>query len=226
MKALSLALLLLGVIPAAAGLEFESALIKVDAGLNDKTVTRDFHFTNRGDKAVTIKQADGGCSCLDAQVAGGKLGYAPGESGTIRVVFEVGSFQGTVDKNISVWLDGDPEEKPSTMLTMSVNIPVIIQLEPKSLKWEIGAPATAKVIDVIMNYEKPIHIQAVATSNETFSTKLITVEEGKRYKIEVTPAKGTDSAALSIVRIETDVDVEKQRVQQGFAVISSQPKSQ
>lgn len=224
MKFLCLVLFLFGVVPAGAGLEFESALIKVDAGLNDKTVTRDFHFTNRGDKAVSIKQADGGCSCLQAQVAGGKLGYAPGESGTIRVVFEVGSFQGTVDKNISVWLDGDPEDKPSTTLTMSVTIPVIIQVEPKTVKWEVGSPAAPKVIDVMMNYEKPIHITAVATSNGTFSAKLTAVEEGKHYRIEVTPEKGTDSAALSIIRIETDVDVEKQRVQQGFAVISSQPK--
>lgn len=224
MKALSLALLLLGAIPAAAGLKFDESEIKVDADLNDKTVTRDFKFTNSGDKPLRITQADAGCSCLAVQVAGGKFNYAPGESGVLRAVFELGSFQGTVDKQINVWLEGDPEDNPSTMLKMSVHIPVIIQLEPKTLKWDVGSPASAKVIDVTMNYGKPIHITSVATSNETFSTKLITIEEGRRYQVEVTPTKGTEGAALSIVRIETDVDVEKQRVQQGFAVISSQPK--
>lgn len=223
MKVLPLALLLLGAIPAAAGLKFEASEIKVDAELTDKTVTRDFKFTNSGDKTVKITQADAGCSCLAVQVAGGKFSYAPGESGVLRAVFELGSFQGTVDKQINVWLEGDPEEKPSTMLKMSVNIPVIIQLEPKTLKWDLGSSPSPKVIDVTMDYGKPIHISSVASSNETFSTKIITVEEGKRYKVEVTPEKGTDTASLAIIRIETDVDVEKQRVQQGFAVISSQP---
>lgn len=220
-KALILALLLPGVLPAVAGLEFETPLISVEADLDDKTVTRDYKFTNNGDKAVKIKQADAGCSCLAVQVAGGKFSYAPGESGLLRAVFEVGSFQGQVDKQINVWLEGDPEDKPSSILTMSVHIPVIIKLEPKTVKWEVGAPAKAKVIDVEMNYKDPIRITSVGTSNDMFSTKIVTVEEGKHYRIEVTPAKGMAVAGLSVVRIETDVDVEKHRVQQGFAVISA-----
>lgn len=221
MKALTFILLLLGLIPAGAALEFETPSIKVDADLNDKTVTRDFKFTNKGEKPVKIKQADAGCSCLAVQVAGGKFDYAPGESGILRAVFELGSFQGTVDKQINVWLEGDAEDKPSTSLMMSVNIPIIISLEPKTLKWEVGAPAEPKVIDVKMNYGKPIHVLSVATGNDSFSAKLITVEDGKHYQVEITPAKGTDSAGLAVVRIETDVEIEKQRIQQAFSVISA-----
>lgn len=220
MKALTLCLFLLGIIRAAAALEFETPAIKVEADLTDKSVTRDFKFTNNGDKAVKITQADAGCTCLAVQVRGGKFTYAPGESGILRAVFELGSFQGTVDKQINVWLEGDSEEKPSTTLIMSVHIPVIINLEPKTVKWAVGDPAEAKVIDVKMDYAKPIRITSVATSNESFSTKLITIEKGEHYQVEITPTKGTDSAGISVIRIETDVDVVKQRVQQGFAVIS------
>lgn len=223
MKAIPFLLLLFAIFPASAALEFETPAIKVDAGLNDKVVTRDFKFTNSGDKAVRITQADAGCSCLAVEVAEGKFSYAPGESGVLRATFEVGSFQGTVDKQINVWLEGDPEEKPSTSLKMSVHIPVIIKVEPKSLKWKVGETAEAKVIDVAMDYEKPIHVTAVATSNDSFSAELITVEDGKHYQIKVTPQKGTDSPGLNIVRIETDVDIERQRVQQAFAVISASP---
>jgi hypothetical protein len=221
MKALLFALFLPGILPAAAGLEFETPAIKVEADLNDKVVTREFKFKNSGEKAVKIKEADAGCSCLAVEVAGGKFTYAPGESGVLRAVFELGSFQGTVDKQINVWLEGDPEEKPSTSLTMSVHIPVIIKLEPKAVKWLVGDPAEPKVIDIEMDYAKPIHVTSVGTSNASFSTKLITVEEGKHYKLEITPVNGTGEAGLSVVRIETDVDVDKQRVQQGFAVISA-----
>ncbi len=225
MKILSAILFLFAVAPAHAELKFESPVIEVAAGLNEKTVTRDFKFTNVGDKAVKITQADGGCSCLTTQVAGGKFAYGPGETGILRAMFEVGSFQGAVDKPIKVWLEGDPEDSPSATVTLRVNIPVIIALEPKTVRWEVGDPVEPKTIDVTMNYKQPIHIKSVSTSNDSFSAKLITVEEGKHYKVQITPA-GTASAGLSIVRIETDVDVDKQRVQQGFATISPQPRKQ
>lgn len=223
MKILTLILLLGGILPINAALEFETPIIEVDAGLNDKTVMRDYKFTNSGEKAVKIKEADGGCSCIQVEVAGGKRDYAPGESGLLRATFELGSFQGSVDKQINIWLEGDPEEKPSSTITMRVNIPVIIKLEPKTLKWNVGEKAEAKFIDVEMNYTKPIHITSVIVGNESFAAKLVTVEEGKHYQIEVTPARGTAESGLSIVRIETDADVEKHRVQQGFAVITAQP---
>ncbi|QTN33400.1 DUF1573 domain-containing protein [Akkermansiaceae bacterium] len=221
MKALALLLLLAAALPAAAALRFEAPSIKAEANLDDKFITRDFKFTNSGDKAVTIREADAGCSCLAIQVAGGKLNYAPGETGTLRAVFELGSFQGTVEKQINVWLEGDPEEKPSTTLSMSVHIPVIISVEPKSVKWQVGGPADMQVIEVTMDYGKPIRVTSVATGNDMFSAELVTIEEGKRYAIQVKPAKGTDAGGLAVVRIETDVDVEKQRVQQAFAVISA-----
>ena len=226
MKSLPFLLLLFACLPAAAALKFETPAIKVDADLNDKTVTRDFKFTNSGDKAVKITQADAGCSCLGVEVAEGKFSYAPGESGVLRATFEIGSFQGTVDKRINVWLEGDPEDKPSVSVVMSVHIPVMIKVEPKSLKWTVGDPAEPKLIDVTMDYKKPIHVTSVGTSNETFSAELITIEDGKHYQIKVTPGKGTAAAGLNIVRIETDADIERHRVQQAFAVISAAPAKQ
>ena len=226
MKAFAFLLLLLAAFPATAALEFETPAIKVDADLNDKTVTRDFKFTNGGDKVVKITNADAGCSCLGVEVADGKFTYAPGESGVLRATFELGNFQGTVEKRISVWLEGDPEDKPSTSVSMSVHIPVIIKVEPKSVKWQVGDPAEPKMIDVTMDYKKPIRVTSVGTSNDTFSAELITLEDGKRYQIKVTPAKGTSSAGLNIIRIATDAEIEKHRNQQAFAVISSSPKKQ
>lgn len=226
MRTLPILLLLLASFPATAALEFETPAIKVDADLNDKTLTRDFKFTNSGDKAVKITNADAGCSCLGVEVAGGKFSYAPGESGILRATFEVGNFQGTVDKRINVWLEGDPEDEPSVSVTMSVHIPVIIKVEPKSLKWKVGDPAEPKTIHVTMDYKKPIHVTSVGTSNETFSAELITVEEGKHYQIKVTPQKGTTSAGLNIVRIETDAEIERHRIQQAFAVISATIRKQ
>lgn len=202
----------------AAGLKFENSLNEVNAELNAKTVTSDFKFTNTGSQSVKIREADAGCSCLAVEVSGGKLSYAPGESGVLRATFEVGSFQGAVDKSINIWLDGDPADKPSSTLSLRVHIPVIIALEPKTVKWEVGEKAGTKTIEVKMSYDKPIHVTKVSTSNSDFSAELETIEKGKRYAIKVTP-KNTKSPGLSIVRIETDADVQRHRVQQAFSVV-------
>ena len=201
----------------AAGLDFENETRDVNAGLDEKVVKSEFKFTNSGKEPVTIKAADAGCSCLAVEVAEKKMTYAPGESGVLRATFEVGAFQGVVDKPIHIWLDGDPEEKPSQTVHLKVHVPTIISVEPKSVKWDIGTGGV-KSIDVKMDYEKPITIRKVTTSNPDFSSKLVTVEEGKHYRIEVTPVE-TRRPGLTIIRIETDADVEKQRIQQAFGVM-------
>lgn len=211
---------IVGILPLCAGLEFEKENISAEAGLEDKMISRDFKFTNGGSEAVTIKGADAGCSCISVEIAGGKLTYAPGETGTMRANFEIGTFQGVVEKPIHVWLETDPDEKPSSTVKLSITIPTIISLEPKTVKWRTGDAAEPKVIDVKMTYAKPIHVTSVSANNENFTAKLITVEEGKHYQVEMTP-QDTEATGLCIVRITTDVDVPKQRIQQGFAVISS-----
>lgn len=216
----ALLLSMVGILPLCAGLKFEEEKISTDVGLDEKTISRDFKFVNAGDKVVTIKGADAGCSCISVEIGGGKFTYAPGEKGTIRANFEIGSFQGTVDKSIHVWLDGDPDEKPSSTVMLSINIPIIIALEPKTVKWKLGEGGSPKMIDVKMDYEKPIHIMQVVSSNENFQIKLITLEQGKHYQVEVTP-QDSEATGLGILRIETDVDVPKQRIQQAFAVISA-----
>lgn len=220
MKHLLALLFLLAAPPLLAELKFDTPVLDANADLDATTLVREYKFTNAGSKTVKITQADAGCSCLAVEVAAGKFSYAPGETGTIRATFAIGSFQGTVEKNIYIWLEGDREEAPSANVMLRVHIPVIISLEPKTLKWELNGSAEKKTIDVKMDHVKPIRITSVSTSNDSFSAEVVTVEEGKHYKIEVTP-KDTATAGLCIVRIETDTDVEKQRVQQGFAVISA-----
>lgn len=220
MKNLLAILFLLAILPIRAELKFETPVIDADAALDATSLVREYKFSNVGTKAIKITQADAGCSCLAAELAGGKFTYAPGESGTLRATFEIGSFQGTVEKPILIWLEGDHEDSPSAKVTLRVHIPVIIALEPKTVRWEQGGAMEPKSIEVKMDYKQPIHITSVATSNETFTAKLLTIVEGKHYKIEVTPT-GSAATGLSIIRIETDTDVTKQRVQQAFAVIAA-----
>lgn len=212
--------LMLATLPslAAAGLDFPRSLVEIHAPVDAASVTADFEFTNRGEQEVTVVKYDAGCSCMAVQITGGKLRYAPGESGVIRAVFEIGNFSGSVDKAVALWLNGDPPDKPSQQLTVRVHIPVLVLLEPKTLKWDLGGPAESQTIKIIIQDQKPIHVKKISASSPAFRHELKTIEEGKRYELSVTPTQ-INTPGLAILRIETDSAVEKHRVQQAFAVV-------
>lgn len=199
-------------------LDFKETFKEVHAPADVKTVTADFEFTNRSDQEVTIAKHESTCSCMSVGVKGGKLRYAPGESGLIRAEFDMGNFSGEIDKVINLYLDKDPLDQPSVKLTVRVHIPVLINLEPKTLKWDLAGKAEPQSIKIVMNHNKPIKVTKVTCSSENFKTELKTVTEGKSYELVVTP-QAIDKPALAILRIETDCEIAKHRTQQGFAVV-------
>lgn len=202
----------------AAGLEFKELVKEVNAGANSATITADFEFTNKSDKIVTIAKSDPGCSCLQVQISGGKLKYGPGESGVIRTTFDMGNFSGTIDKMVAVWLDDDGPDKPSVRLTIRVHIPVLVSLEPKTVTWNIGAKAEPQTIRIRMAEGKSIHIVGVKSSSGSFKTEVKTIEDGKQYDLVVTPGE-TGAPGIGVLRIETDCDIAKHKIQQAFAVV-------
>lgn len=201
-----------------AGLDFPSTLKEIHAPADVEFVTADFEFTNNSEKTVNVARVDPTCSCISVKIKDGKLRYAPGESGLIRAKFDMGNFAGTVDKVVAVWLDNDPEDKPSQALTVRVHIPVLVSLEPKTLKWEIGGKSEPQTIRIQMNYTSPIHVKGVKSSSKAFKHELKTIEDGKLYDLIVTPLE-FDSPGMAIIRVETDCEIVKHRTQQAFAVL-------
>ncbi|MES2921890.1 MAG: DUF1573 domain-containing protein [Verrucomicrobiota bacterium] len=210
--------LLLAAFSQAAGLEFTELLKEVNATADVATVTTDFKFKNTGNKPVTIAKTDPGCSCLKVEISGGKLTYAPGESGVVRTTFDMGNFSGTVDKMVALWIDNDPPDKPSMKLTVRVHIPVLVAVEPKTVKWSTGGKPDPQTIQIRMAEGKPIHVTGVKSSSPSFKCELKALEEGRKYDLIVTPLD-MDTPGISVFRIETDCEVSKHRIQQAFAVI-------
>jgi hypothetical protein len=202
----------------AAGLEFKETTKELHAPADVNTVSADFEFTNRSDKTVTVTKYESTCSCMSVTIKGGKLSYAPGESGVIRAQFDMGNFSGEIDKVVLLWLDGNKSEKPSLSLTVRVHIPVLVSLEPKTVKWELNGKGEPQSIRVTMKHDKPIRVTAVKSTSEAFKLELKTIEEGKTYDVNVTPLN-MKSPGLAVIRIETDCDIDKHRIQQAFAVV-------
>lgn len=202
----------------AGALEFKAPLQDIRIVPEAKTATADFEFTNKTGKEVVVKQYKPLCDCTTASIREGKLRYAPGESGVIRTELKLENLAGVVDKMIAIWIDDDPEDKPSVSLTMRVHIPVLVQLEPKSLTWQIGGKCEPQTMRIRMNYSKPIHIKTVTTAAGNFNYGLKTVEHGKLYELTVTP-EDCGTVQLAIFSIETDCDIAKYQVHQAFCAI-------
>lgn len=201
-----------------AGLDFPATLKEVHAPADAQKVTADFEFTNRSEKIVNVAKVDPTCSCIAVKIKDGKLRYAPGESGLIRAEFDMGNFSGTVDKVLAVWLDNDPEDKPSLALTVRVHIPVLVSLEPKTLKWNLGGKGEPQTVRIQMNHTSPIHVTDVASSSKAFKQEIKTIEDGKSYELIVTPLD-IKSPGLAIMRVTTDCDIAKHKIQQAFAIV-------
>jgi len=216
MRWLTILLLVTGC--ARADLVFDAMMKERHLAPDAQAVEMDFNFKNGGDKAVKIRHYDAACSCLSAQVKGGKLEYAPGEEGVIRAKFDMGNFSGQVDKKVVIWVDDDPEEKPSVVLTVRVHIPELVVVEPKTLKWTIGEEVGPKTIRITMAYEKPIKIMGVSGSNDRFPHQLKEIRAGEEYELTITPDE-TNTPGIGVFRIETDCPVARHRIRQAFVVV-------
>ncbi len=218
MKSVLAVFLLFQALVQAGTLDFKELVKEQDAAVDSTIVVTDFEFTNKGDKPVTITGCVPSCNCLTVQVSGGKLKFAPGESGTIRTTMDVTNNTGNFDKAVAIWLDSDPKkDKPSLNLQVNFHVPVLIELEPKSVTWDIGSKAEAKTIHIKMAEGHLIHVVDVK-SKESFSCELKTIKDGSSYDLVITP-KSMDTPDLGSIRIETDCKIAKQRSQQAFAVV-------
>lgn len=218
MKALGLLLLI--ALPLRAELTFEETEKEIRAGIDQREVICDFAFRNDGDAPVEIARYHANCSCMSVQIQGGKLRYEPGEKGLIRATFDIGNFTGEVVKSVQLWLSDDPARTPSITLNTKIHIPVLVEVEPKTVRWEVAdvdKPKT-RVVSIRMNGDKPIRVLSAESANNTFQIELKTLEEGSRYELRVTPTS-LSTPALGVIQIRTDSDSQRHATQRAFALI-------
>jgi hypothetical protein len=203
---------------AAGRLEFEALIKEVHAPVDAATVVVDFPFSNKSGKTVTIRRHESYCSCMSVSLKEGKTEYRDGESGVVRAVFDMGNFSGEIDKAVGLFLDGDGGGEPSVVLTARVHIPVVVEAEPRTLRWTVGDGGGEKRIRIRMRHTRPVCIVKVSCTSAAFRFSHRAVKEGEEYELAIAPVDA-GKPGLAVFRIETDCDVAKHRVQQVFAVI-------
>lgn len=186
-------------------LEWKKTTITYAAKPEDESVTALFHFANTGDKPVKILSTKTSCGCTVAQLD--KNEYAPGELGVMKVKFTFGDRTGLQNKQVQVYTDDSSQY--TYMLTLEVDIPEFLSVEPQLLFWVRGEAPVAKSAIVNVLAKEPVEIEKLEADNENFTSELIKLEDGRRYKISVTP-KSTETSMQTKLKVITSVGKDKE----------------
>jgi Protein of unknown function (DUF1573) len=198
-------LLFLGsVTPIFAQLKWDQPRQKLSVKPGEKAVTAKYRFTNNSSSPVTIVDVRPSCGCTIATLT--KKTYVPGESGEIDAKLNFAGHTGHQEKWIYVTTNSAGTEP--TLLTLAVDIPPDITIEPQFVMWRIGDPLTPKTIRVVVPVGFPTKILAAQTDNPAIRVQLQEVMTGKQWEVKVTPAE-TKDLVKAIVSIRTDYPAEK-----------------
>lgn len=182
LKGVSAAIFLLSPIVSYAEISFEKKVVQALAPVSSNEYHFSYSFKNAGDKEVKILKITTTCGCTKAE--SDKPVYAPGESGKIIGIFEIGDRVGRQDKKI--YITTDDAETPKITLSLNLAIPVLAEFRPKMLLWRRGGIPESKKL-------------RIDTARE-YGARIVKVEcADKNFQIDFVPQKeNTDSCEVSI----------------------------
>ena len=202
---------LAGAASAFAGLTFPETAKESPAPEKPGQAVVDFPFSNDTPTPAVIRTMQPSCHCLTAEIVDGKLRYAPGEKGILRARVKFEDISRSIDEQIALWLEGDPELAPSSTVAVHLLVPEYLKIEPHNLSWTIGEAATPKTIHIRADAKYPAHLIKLEIATDKFTQTHRTITDGKEYEIKVRPAD-TAAPSFSILRLETDSPLARYKV--------------
>ncbi|MDD2764128.1 MAG: DUF1573 domain-containing protein [Opitutaceae bacterium] len=193
-------------------LEWKTTEIHLQAGLGQEQAAGVFLFRNTQNKPVRILSVFADCHCVAARPE--KDVYAPGESGEIRAEFVFAGRVGRQIKTITVVSD-EPGGKAAS-LTLTVDIPEPVVVNPRFLFWPTGGPPAERSLEIIVTEPKQTEIGELQCSNPFFSARL-QPEQAGRYRLLIKPS-GTQQPAEATIRLNVTVAGRPQSYQVYVAV--------
>ena len=187
-------------------LTFDKTELSTPSNPGDETVSVEFPYTNASTGVVEIVRFDSNCSaCLSA---GPKRQLKPGEKGKVEAVFKVGAFTGSIKKTLKVTMRDEQGQLSTTNLILTVNVPVLVSVKPNKMVWQRNGTMETQTTEVKIPWKNPIRITGLTCSRPNFDLRMETVEEGRHYRLHVTP-KSLEVAQMGLVKISTDCEFTK-----------------
>lgn len=214
-----LAVLLLPTL-ASAALRLDGDHVDVKPKPEDETISVTFSFKNDGNKPVRILNLASACSCLSASLDSAV--YQPGQKGTGKAEFKVSSFTGQQEKTVSVTTD-DPAQ-PEWVVPFIVDIPVVVDIDPKMVQWWIGEKPGPKEMTIKMTGKDPMKLVNITSTRENMTYSSREVKPGREYVVTLTP-KTTEEVMIGALKLETDSTIPKYQRQMAFFGVVREPES-
>ncbi len=193
-------ILLASVLPCAASLEWATTDLTLKAAVGQARAVAVYRFRNTGDRPVRIVALDPSCRCMAAEP--GKAVYAPGEEGEIRVDVSLAGYVGRLRRSVAVETD-DPGHR-YTDLTLTLDVPEPVSIEPRFLFWRVGESPAAKRLRIVVANPAAVSLGRVVSENPAFHVRL-TPEGGGRYQLIVQP-KETRQPIDAPIRLHASID--------------------
>ncbi len=184
-----------GLFPPAFALEWKTTDMKLHPEPMQSSVEIGFAYTNTGAKPVAIRDVQTNCGCIEA--ASDRSVCQPGETGHIQARFIVGDRFGLYERIITVVTD---DSSTPTHLRVSIDVPELAAVTPRSLEWKRQAEAAEQTIEVRATAPLQIEFTEATPTNESFLARLETVEAGRFYRIHLKPVS-TAAPANAAIRI-------------------------
>jgi len=183
--------------PAYGELSFETKVIEDVIPHDAKAYPFAFAFENKGEHAVEITEIKTSCGCTTAKLP--KKTYAPGEKGTIKGSFSVGSRQGKQHKTVRVLTDDIAQ--PEIQLALRLEIPKLVSMKPGLLLWRVGSEPEAKTLTVEPNGDLGVKVLSVECESEDFAVEPVDQKNGESdYQVVVAPVT-TESTGRGLIKV-------------------------
>ncbi len=177
-----------------------SQAIQAEAG--EKLIEVVFSVENTASVPLRIVKLESGCECLEVSI---DLDPIPArKSAKITGIFDIEKLRGSSERKISVLTE---QHDLPVFLTTRIEVEPIYLIEQQMTTWTIGSDPVKKTVIFRVVRDEPVHVLSAESKRPEVTCKLVEVEKGRLYHIELTPAS-TENSLLGIVRLQTDCEIE------------------
>lgn len=194
----------------AQNLQFEQTSITLQAIGTERELIAVFPVQNRGSSHVLVQEVNSLCGCIDYSSKSRDI--APGEMASIALVYRVGPREGIQHFKIDVVTNEATNNRYE--LSLEVNIPQLIHIEPRFLIWRSDESKSEKTVEI---QAAPGHVVRlvrvdVAEDGSPFSWRIGDDDSDDLQKVIVSPNDdAADVQRVLMLTFELDRSTETKR---------------
>ena len=164
--------------------------IELKPEIGEEVMRTSYSFTNTGKTSVSVLAIKPSCGCVATNLE--KFEYAPGETGTIKVTFDLGMDKGEPDEARTIKVVTSDAPDAPKVLELTAHVREAVKVSPEALVWRHGLPGKAQEV-VVKAGSGIVAMKLIQTTqNDNFSVEMKPEVEGQSYRLTITP-KNTDA---------------------------------